>query len=61
MATEETARLATRIDGIEQTLMVQSGALSAAKDQAEAHRGDHRDDAEPARHRRAHGLPAGKP
>lgn len=38
MATEETARLATRIDGIEQSLMVQSGALAAAKDQAEAHR-----------------------
>ena len=38
MASEETAALATRIEAIEQTLMVQSGALASAKDQAEAHR-----------------------
>ena len=40
MATEETAALATRVDAIEQTLMVQSGALASAKDQAEAHRNE---------------------
>ena len=38
MATEETAALARRIHAIEQTLMVQSGALARATDQAEAHR-----------------------
>ena len=32
---EETARLASRIDAIEQTLMVQTGALSSAKEQAD--------------------------
>ena len=38
MASEETARLATRMDGIESTLMVQSGALANAAEQAAAHR-----------------------
>ena len=35
---EETARMNARMEAIEGTLMMQSGALSSAKEQAEAHR-----------------------
>ena len=39
MATaDETARMEARIGAIENTLMLQSGALSSAKENAEAHR-----------------------
>ena len=38
MATEEMARFTARMEAMESTVMMQSGALSSAKEQAEAHR-----------------------